>query len=82
MSTGPREIDLTHIHWVIVGGESGSKARLMSIDWVENVRLQCSDSGVAFFFKQWGGWGADGKKRAKKANGQELNGHTWNEMPI
>lgn len=76
------KIDLTNIHWVIVGGESGSKARPMSIDWVENVRLQCTEAEVAFFFKQWGGWGADGKKRAKKANGRELNGRTWDEMPL
>ncbi len=76
------KIDLTDIHWVIVGGESGSRARPMSIEWVENVRLQCEAADVAFFFKQWGGWGADGKKRAKKANGRELNGRTWDEMPL
>ena len=75
-------INLTDIHWVIVGGESGSRARPMSIEWVENVRLQCEAADVAFFFKQWGGWGADGKKRAKKANGRELNGRTWDEMPL
>ena len=76
------KIDLTDIHWVIVGGESGSRARPMSADWVENIRLQCKETDVAFFFKQWGGWGADGKKRAKKANGRVLNGRTWDEMPI
>lgn len=76
------KINLTDIHWVIVGGESGNRARPMSIEWVENVRLQCEAAGVAFFFKQWGGWGADGKKRAKKANGRELNGRTWDEMPL
>ena len=76
------QIDLTDIHWVIVGGESGSRARPMSADWVENIRLQCKETDVAFFFKQWGGWGADGKKRAKKANGRVLNGRTWDEMPI
>lgn len=76
------KVNLTDIHWVIVGGESGSRARPMSIDWVENIRLQCAASDVAFFFKQWGGWGADGKKRAKKANGRELNGRTWDEMPL
>ena len=76
------QINLTDIHWVIVGGESGSRARPMNIEWVESIRLQCLTVDVAFFFKQWGGWGADGKKRAKKENGRELNGRTWDEMPL
>lgn len=76
------ELDLTDVHWVIVGGESGPKARPMKTDWAESVRAQCNEQGVAFFFKQWGGWGADGKKRAKAANGRELNGRTWDEMPV
>lgn len=75
------EMDLSNIHWVIVGGESGSKARPMQKEWVEEIRLQCEDADVAFFFKQWGGWGADGKKRAKHQNGRKLNGRTWDEMP-
>ncbi|RQP26276.1 DUF5131 family protein [Piscinibacter terrae] len=75
------ELDLTDIHWVIVGGESGPKARPMKTEWVESIRTQCQQQDVAFFFKQWGGWGADGKKRAKAANGRELNGRTWDEMP-
>lgn len=74
-------LDLTGIHWVIVGGESGPKARPMHLDWVENVRQQCEDQGVQFFFKQWGGWGADGKRRSKKANGRLLQGRTWDDMP-
>lgn len=75
------EIDLTGIHWVIVGGESGPKARPMQKEWVEDIRMQCEDKDVAFFFKQWGGWGADGKKRAKRENGRQLHGRTWDEMP-
>jgi protein gp37 len=75
------EIDLTDIHWVIVGGESGPKARPMQPEWVENIRHQCDTAGVAFFFKQWGGWGADGKKRSKKENGRLLDGKTWDEVP-
>lgn len=75
------ELNLTDIHWVIVGGESGPKARPMKMEWAEAVRTQCQEQEVAFFFKQWGGWGADGKKRAKAANGRELNGRTWDEMP-
>lgn len=75
------DLDLTNIHWVIVGGESGPKARPMQEAWVEDIRVQCEDADVAFFFKQWGGWGRDGKKRAKKQNGRELNGRTWDGMP-
>lgn len=75
------QLNLTDIHWVIVGGESGSKARPMKIEWVESIRDQCQEQQVAFFFKQWGGWGADGVKRAKQANGRELNGKIWDEMP-
>ena len=75
------EFDLSGIHWVIVGGESGPKARPMKKEWVEKIRLQCDADSIAFFFKQWGGWGVDGKKRAKKHNGRELNGQTWDQMP-
>ena len=75
------DLDLTNIHWVIVGGESGAKARPMQKEWVEDIRIQCEEANVAFFFKQWGGWGADGKKRAKRYNGRELNGRTWDQMP-
>jgi protein gp37 len=75
------DIDLRGIHWVIVGGESGPKARPMKQDWVVNIQRQCEQQNVAFFFKQWGGWGADGKKRAKKQNGRILLGKTWDEMP-
>jgi protein gp37 len=75
------DLDLGDIHWVIVGGESGPKARPMAPEWAESVRLQCHEQGVAFFFKQWGGWGADGKRRAKAKNGRLLNGRTWDEMP-
>nr|VFJ59285.1 MAG: Phage protein Gp37/Gp68 [Candidatus Kentron sp. FW] len=71
------EIDLSGIHWGIAGGESGPRARPMQIAWVENIHRQCRRFGVAFFFKQWGGWGADGKRRAKKANGRVFNGRVW-----
>lgn len=75
------ELDLDQIHWVIVGGESGPKARPMKPEWADAVRVQCEDQKVAFFFKQWGGWGSDGQRRAKSKNGRLLNGRTWNEMP-
>ncbi len=72
---------LKDIHWVIVGGESGPKARPMKPEWADAVRIQCEQQDVAFFFKQWGGWGADGKRRAKSKNGRLLHGRTWDEMP-
>jgi protein gp37 len=75
------ELDLTDIHWVIVGGESGPKARPMKLEWVEAIQKQCLEQSVQFFFKQWGGWGADGKRRSKKANGRLLDGRTWDDMP-
>jgi protein gp37 len=75
------EIDLAGIHWVIVGGESGSKARPMKPQWVENVKQQADEVGAAFFFKQWGGWGVDGVKRQKKANGRVFRGRTWDAYP-
>lgn len=74
-------LDLKHIDWVIVGGESGPKARPMAPAWVEKIKTQCEKQETAFFFKQWGGWGPDGKKRAKKKNGRVLSGRTWDEMP-
>ena len=74
-------LDLAGIHWVIVGGESGARARPMRAEWADNVRRQCLDADVAFFFKQWGAWGADGQKRSKKANGRSLNGQSWDAMP-
>lgn len=75
------QIDLTNINWVIVGGESGNNARPMDKQWVENIKTQCNNSNVAFFFKQWGTWGADKVKRSKKENGKELNGKVWHEYP-
>jgi protein gp37 len=76
------EIDLNGIHWVIVGGESGRKARPMKPTWVEGIRRQCDAAGAAFFFKQWGTWGADGEKRSKKANGRRFRGRLWDAMPV
>lgn len=67
-------MDLSGIHWVIVGGESGPHARSMEIEWVRDIRRQCEDQGVAFFFKQWGGY-------RPKSGGRSLDGREWNEMP-
>jgi len=75
------ELDLSGIHWVIVGGESGISARPMNPEWAINVQKQCTEQGVAFFFKQWGTWGEDGVKRNKKENGNILQGKVWKEEP-
>lgn len=75
------ELDLRSIHWVIVGGESGPRARPMKPEWVRSVKRQCEEARVAFFFKQWGAWGADGRRRSKAANGREFEGRTWNSYP-
>jgi protein gp37 len=68
------DVDLTDIHWVIAGGESGAGARPMDISWGRELRDQCLASGVSFFFKQWGG-------RTPKAGGRELDGRTWDDRP-
>ncbi|MCW8917169.1 MAG: phage Gp37/Gp68 family protein [Magnetovibrio sp.] len=74
-------VDFTDIHWVIVGGESGSRARPMKAAWAERVRRYAKAAGAAYFFKQWGTWGADGVKRAKQLNGRQLNGKIYDEYP-
>ena len=68
-------MNLENINWVIAGGESGRKARPMQEWWVWDIRQQCQEAGVAFFFKQWGGIN-------KKKTGRELGGRTYDEMPI
>ena len=67
-------LDLSGIHWVIVGGESGAGARPIEADWVREIRTKCYRQGVPFFFKQWGGV-------QKKRNGRALDGQTWDGMP-
>ena len=67
-------LDLTGIHWLIAGGESGHGHRATSEAWITELRDRCVSDGVAFFFKQWGG-------RTPKAGGRELAGRTWDEMP-
>lgn len=74
-------LNLDKIHWVIVGGESGIKARPMKSNWALNIKKQCEQQDAVFFFKQWGAWGADGIKRNKKLNGRELGGKIYNEYP-
>ena len=75
------KVNLENINWVIVGGESGAKARPMEKEWVVNIKQQCENDDVAFFFKQWGTWGADKVKRNKKKNGKILDGKVWQQYP-
>jgi protein gp37 len=73
---GPlQNMNLENINWAIVGGESGRKARPINELWVWDIKQQCDEQGVAFFFKQWGGVN-------KKKSGRELGGRTYDEMPL
>jgi len=74
-------INLKGIDWVIVGGESGLKARPMKEAWATSIMEQTNEQGSIFFFKQWGTWGSDGIKRNKKLNGKLLNGKIYQSMP-
>lgn len=67
-------VDLSGVHWVIAGGESGPGARILNIEWARDIRDQCARQGVAFFFKQWGGI-------RPKSGGRELDGREWNQFP-
>ncbi len=69
------DLPLSGIHWVIVGGESGGGRRPMAAEWARQIRDRCIGEGVAFFFKQWGG-------RTPKAGGRELDGRTWDALPL
>jgi protein gp37 len=68
------KLDLTGIHWAIVGGESGPGARPMQPEWALSIRDQCQEQSVPFFFKQWGGV-------QKKKAGRLLDGRVWDEYP-
>lgn len=72
---------LEGIHWVIVGGESGPRARPVKPEWVLKIREQCGKRNVPFFFKQWGTYDPSGKRVGKKVAGRTLEGQTWDEMP-
>jgi protein gp37 len=75
------EINLSGIHWAIVGGESGRAARPIREEWIDEIYGKCSSFETAFFFKQWGTWGKDNKRRSKKANGRMYRGRLWDDMP-
>ncbi|MFT4040125.1 MAG: phage Gp37/Gp68 family protein [Thermomicrobiales bacterium] len=69
------QLRLDGLHWVITGGESGVRHRPCDPDWVRGVRDRCQEAGVLYFHKQWGG-------RTSKAGGRELDGRTWDEIPV
>lgn len=75
------QLDLNGIHQVIVGGETGPGARPMKPEWVDEIFDQAKAQGVAFFFKQWGEYDADGQKVGRKKAGRLYLGRTWDEMP-
>jgi protein gp37 len=78
---GPLRLDLEGISWVIVGGESGARARPLNPQWVRQIRQQCEEAGVPFFFKQWGAFNEAGAKVGKGRAGRILDGRLWNAMP-
>ncbi len=73
--------DLKGIHWAIVGGESGAGARPMNPQWARDIKRQCLQHKVAFFFKQWGAFNQEGERVGKKVAGRVLDGRTWDQMP-
>lgn len=70
-----QSLNLTNIHWLIAGGESGPAHRPCDPEWVRQLRDMCLQQDVAFFFKQWGG-------RTPKSGGRDLDGQTWEEFPL
>ena len=74
-------VDLGGIHWAIVGGESGRHARPVREQWIDEIYTQCLQYQTTFFFKQWGAWGRDNRRRSKSANGREYRGRTWDDLP-
>jgi protein gp37 len=67
-------LDLTGIHWLIAGGESGARSRRVDVEWIRDLRDRCEEENVPFFFKQWGG-------KTSKAGGRVLDNRVWSELP-
>lgn len=74
------ELDLTGIDWLVAGGESGPRARPMHPDWVRDLRDRCGESGVAFFFKQWGAWWPAAKCHPDHENEAEQD--AWDRIDV
>ncbi len=80
---GPLDnLNLSGIDWVIVGGESGPKARRMPIEWVDGIFDYCLNHNISFFFKQWGTFDRQGNRVGKKKAGRLYRGGVWNQMPV
>jgi protein gp37 len=72
---GPiRDVDLSGIHWVIAGGETGPGARPLNVEWARQIRDLCAEQEIPFFFKQWGG-------ARPKSGGRDLDGREWSQFP-
>ena len=74
-------LNLSGIHWVISGGESGAGARRPKPEWFRSIRDQCATAEVPFFFKQWGAFNSQGVRVGKKKAGRELDGQVWDGFP-
>ena len=79
---GPLKLNLDGIDWVIVGGESGPRARPMKPEWARDIRQQCKAAHVAFFFKQWGAHNEAGERVGKGKAGRLLDGRVWGQFPV
>lgn len=79
---GSLRLDLRGIDWVIVGGESGARARPMKAEWARDIRRQCEEASVAFFFKQWGAHDEMGQRVGKSKAGRLLDRRLWNGVPV
>lgn len=79
---GPLDLDLQGVSWVIVGGESGARARRMNPEWARDIRDQCLHQRVPFFFKQWGAHNEYGQRVGKKNAGRHLQGRLWSGYPL
>jgi len=75
-------LNLSGIHWCIVGGESGPGARPLKKEWAIEIFKQSRKQNIAFFFKQWGAWSSEGVKKNKKINGRIFLGKKWSEYPL
>ena len=83
---GPLDLDMWLrpglLSWLIVGGESGPRARPMRATWARDLRDQCMETNTPFFFKQWGTYDADSHRMGKLRSGRRLDGHIWGQFPL
>ena len=80
---GPVTLPLIEdLDWVVVGGESGKRARNMDVSWTRSLRDQCASRHLPFLFKQWGRFDGEGREVGKKKSGRLLDGKTWHQFPV